>query len=258
MSKTTPLARKNDLVIQDLGDELLIYDLKANKALSLNKTSALVWQFSNGEKTIPEITVELEKTLNVSVSQEFVWLALGKLKKENLIETEISNLFEGVARREIIKRVGLTSLVTLPIISSLVAPIATQAASGDCTGPTNLALGCTCSVPESCQSLCCGVTTTASTPRFCVPFQADPIGANCRSGCECVTNLCGFGFVCAADASVAAGGPCRTNRECISGFCGSPASPGNPGGTCSASPGQACTNNNQCISNVCLGNNTCQ
>ena len=37
-----PTARKNDLVIQELPDELLIYDLSRNKALCLNQTAKLI------------------------------------------------------------------------------------------------------------------------------------------------------------------------------------------------------------------------
>ena len=37
-----PKARVSDLVIQESGNELLIYDLKTNKAQSLNETSARI------------------------------------------------------------------------------------------------------------------------------------------------------------------------------------------------------------------------
>lgn len=255
MKQVIPQARRSDLVIQELGEEVLIYDLKSNKALSLNVTSALIWQLSAGEKSVAEIAKEVAGKFNSPANEDLVWLALDQLRKENLLKngSEIIMSYTGATRREVIRRIGFASLVTLPVISSLIAPTALHAQSGNsCLGTTNLALGCSCSVPESCATLCCGVTSTTSLPRFCVPFQADPIGANCRSGCECVTGLCGFGFVCAADASVANGGRCRTNRECVSGWCGS------PGGTCSALTGQPCVTGPDCQSTVCLGNNTCQ
>jgi hypothetical protein len=34
--KVVPQSRKNDIVVQDLNGEVLIYDLKANKAFCLN------------------------------------------------------------------------------------------------------------------------------------------------------------------------------------------------------------------------------
>jgi hypothetical protein len=226
MSKITPIARKSEIVVQDLGNELLIYDLKANKALSLNQTSALIWQLSNGEKTIDEIAVETSKKLNAKVTDEFVWLALWRLKKENLIETEISNIYGNSTRREVIKKVGFASMVALPVISSVIAPTAIYAASGNnCSGIAD-APGCSCTSETTCQSVCCG----GVVPPICVPFRASSIGTACRNACECVTNLCGFGRLCAADASVPDGGPCRSNRECISRYCGGPL--GVSGGTC--------------------------
>ncbi|HZH35571.1 MAG TPA: hypothetical protein VEX64_12070 [Pyrinomonadaceae bacterium] len=41
-SKNIPKARENDLVVQELKDEVLIYDLKINKAYCLNETSAAI------------------------------------------------------------------------------------------------------------------------------------------------------------------------------------------------------------------------
>jgi hypothetical protein len=47
-----PLARREKLVVQNLGDETLIYDLDENRAYCLNETAARVWQFCDGEKTV--------------------------------------------------------------------------------------------------------------------------------------------------------------------------------------------------------------
>jgi hypothetical protein len=41
-SQNNPKNRKNDIVIQELKDEILIYDLTTNKAYCLNETSAAV------------------------------------------------------------------------------------------------------------------------------------------------------------------------------------------------------------------------
>ena len=44
------LAKKDNIVVQKLDDETLVYDRKENKAFCLNETSALVWElirFSN-------------------------------------------------------------------------------------------------------------------------------------------------------------------------------------------------------------------
>lgn len=61
-----------------------------------------------------------------------VWLALDQLKKENLIESKEENFqidFNGMSRREVIKKVGLTAVIALPIVTGLVAPTSANATS---------------------------------------------------------------------------------------------------------------------------------
>jgi hypothetical protein len=123
-----PTSRREDIVVQELFGEVLIYDLKADKAFCLNKTSAMVWQHCDGTKFIGEKT-------DASVSEELIWLALDQLKKENLLsdETEIVSNFKAMSRREAIRKAGLASMIALPVISSLVAPTAAAAQSEICT-----------------------------------------------------------------------------------------------------------------------------
>jgi len=67
-------------------------------------------------------------------SEELIYLALEQFKKENLLEKDAEFLspFNGLSRREVVKKVGLDSMIGLPIIASIVAPTAINAASG-CT-----------------------------------------------------------------------------------------------------------------------------
>ena len=131
MSEIKPLARRNEIFIQEIGDEVLIYDLKSDKAFALNSTSSTIWQYCNGKNSITEIAEKMSAELKESVSENLVWLALEGLKKEKLIENEaeLTSPFVGVSRRQVIRQIGTTSLIALPIIGSLVAPLATQAQS---------------------------------------------------------------------------------------------------------------------------------
>ena len=132
-----PKARKENLVVQELNGEVLIYDLDTNKAFCLNESSALIWQACDGNKNVSEIRNHLGKQLGSSIDDDFIWLALDQLKKENLIENkdEVVVDFGGMSRREVIKKVGLASVIAIPVVASLAAPRAAQAAScsGTCT-----------------------------------------------------------------------------------------------------------------------------
>jgi hypothetical protein len=126
-----PLRRNEGLVIQETGDELLVYDLETNKAICLNETSAFIWQNCDGKKDILKIREAVEKNFGELVTEDFIKFALNQLKKENLIKNsdDLSFGFNGMSRREVIKKVGLSSMIALPIIASLTAPPASHAAS---------------------------------------------------------------------------------------------------------------------------------
>ena len=130
-----PISRKDDLVVQELNGEVLIYDLRENKAFCLNETSALVWQSCDGSKTAGEIGKELG-------NEDMVWLALNDLKREKLVEHELTTpaKFVGMSRREVVKSLGMSSMLALPMIAALVAPVAAQGAS-NCGTPCNTGPG---------------------------------------------------------------------------------------------------------------------
>jgi len=93
-------------------------------------------------------------------------LALDQLKKENLIENkdEIVADFNGMSRREVIRKVGLASVVALPLISSLVAPMAVSAQSATCRAGvpfgSQQGRGCNCQSDANCTT---GLTCSGST-----------------------------------------------------------------------------------------------
>ncbi len=127
-----PLARTEDIVVQESGNELLIYDLKMNKAFCLNETSALVWQLCDGKNTVSEMSDKISTPLRKPVSEDLVWLALDQFGNDGLLVNDemVVSRFAGVARRELIRKVGIASMAALPIVSSIVAPKAVAAQSG--------------------------------------------------------------------------------------------------------------------------------
>jgi hypothetical protein len=175
-----PEARNNDLVLQEAGKELLIYDLEKNKAFGLNETSAVIWSLCDGEKSPHEISLEVSQKLNSEVSEDFVWLALEDLRKDNLvINLPNESYFKGMSRREIIKGIGLSTMIALPIITSLVAPSAANAAS---------TFGCF--VGGTCPGEICATAATAgdceaSIKDCCPSFESFVVECSARTSCTC-------------------------------------------------------------------------
>lgn len=225
-----PVSRQENIVVQEYGNEILIYDLTKNKAFSLNETSAIIWQLCDGSKAIADIAESLSGKYNSPISEDFVWLALEQLKKDNLLENakEVSTDFGGLSRRELIRKVGLATLVTLPVISSLIAPRAANAASG-CSFNNNSNLdanGCACNSNSDCMSSCC--ENVAGNPRTCVSIK--PAGSACGNVCECSLSCC-INNVC-SNRTVTAGNACSNSCQCtpaslacVGGVCGGPPPP---------------------------------
>lgn len=136
-TKIVPRARKEGLLVEELPHELLVYDLERHKAHCLNPTAALVWKHCDGRTTVQEMARLLAKILDASVDEDVVWCALNQLEKDHLLEEKIAWPVgvERISRRTLIRRVGMAA-VLLPLITTIVAPSAVEAASGcvDCAG----------------------------------------------------------------------------------------------------------------------------
>src|SRR5713226_10408745 len=84
-AQTKPLARREGLVIQELPDEVLVYDLERDRAHCLNETAAFVWERCDGRTTTGEIARSLGKKVNASVDEKVVWFAIDQLGRNHLI-----------------------------------------------------------------------------------------------------------------------------------------------------------------------------
>lgn len=142
MNLNLPLARKDDLVVQNLTDETLVYDCKIHKAFCLNKTSASVWNYCDGKNNAAQIAALMGKEFNSAVSEELVWLSISQLGEENLLaaQPEIPAAFNKINRREVIRRTAIAAAIALPVISAITAPPAASAASNAVACDTGQAL----------------------------------------------------------------------------------------------------------------------
>jgi len=150
-----PLARKNDLVVQEVTDEILVYDLSSNKAHCLNETAAMVWKSCDGSNSVTDIA----KLIGTDISDDLVWLAIDQLSENNLLEKQIESNFAGQSRRDVIKKIGLAAMIGLPIVASLTAPSNVMAASS-----------CICVAPADCTAQTgCPSTTNCNGVGRCAP-----------------------------------------------------------------------------------------
>jgi hypothetical protein len=153
--KHYPEAVSENLIIQELKNELLVYNLKTHRAMSLNETVACVWQLCDGKKSLSEIEVLASRRLETPLPKEAILLSISELDRNNLLIPTASSKTEEnipeISRRQMIRRVALTSAVAIPVITALTAPRAADAQSG----PAKLADNQSCTADAECQSDCC-------------------------------------------------------------------------------------------------------
>ncbi|QQS41198.1 MAG: PqqD family protein [Acidobacteriota bacterium] len=172
-----PVHRQNDLVVQEVDRELLVYDLNSHRAISLNETAAAVWSLCDGTRSVEDLTESLSERFRETVPVESVLLALEDLAGVGLLESVGNVRFLGsMSRREAIRKIGIASMVAIPIVSSIIAPPAAAAQSTCVPAPG----GCTCNQ-----------LSIGRVGQQCTPFSF----AQCTNSlCRCVWANNGFSF----------------------------------------------------------------
>ncbi len=189
MTAQMPLARTKEIIVQEVDDECLVYDLNTNKALCLNTISAEIWKRCDGINSVREVADIIGKQMKIKLDEDFIWLAIADLEKNKLLAEKANRPteFENLSRRKVLFKYALPSLM-LPIIASIVAPSAVMAQS-----TALLAIGMSCSSNGQCGSgnctttsmLCCvpGVSPFADGSDICAsPGTCADFNAFCCSG----------------------------------------------------------------------------
>ncbi len=156
-----PKARKAELIVREFADELLVYDKQRHEAHCLNRTAAVIWKYCDGSTSIAEIARRLAHETGESgpVNERLVWQALKQFRRDHLLEERIEIPFQmlaprkaGANRRQALRALGVTAVIAVPLVTSMVAPTPAQAVS--CLGP-----GSTCTT----SAQCCNGSCTSGT-----------------------------------------------------------------------------------------------
>lgn len=138
-----PKARKEQLVVEKLVGETLVYDLAADKAHCLNPAAALIWKNCDGKHGLSELAAILPSDLSRDNAGAVVRFCLQELGERKLLVDEHRKALaevEHLTRRSLLRKIGIAaaaSAVVLPSVTSIVAPRPAAAAScvppgGDC------------------------------------------------------------------------------------------------------------------------------
>jgi len=147
-----PEARREGIIIKELEDEVLIYDVERDKAHCLNPLAAKIWRHCDGGATPNEIAASLSHEQGSLVDEKVVWLGLEELRRANLLTKPCAEAMwprvMSMSRREAVRRIGLGAAIALPLVASMTAPTAVEAAVS-CKGRCVL-----CTTGECCSGVC--------------------------------------------------------------------------------------------------------
>jgi hypothetical protein len=143
------------LVVEALANEILVYDLERDKAHCLNETAAWVWKHCDGKTSVAQMAALVRKEINVDVDERVIWFALAQFERHHLLKQRATPppMMAGITRREMVRALALAAFVSVPLITSIVAPTAVQAST--CT-----ASGGACTTGATCCSLVCQANNT--------------------------------------------------------------------------------------------------
>lgn len=129
-----PVARQDQLLVEEVGEGLVIYDQERDRAHSLNRTAAAVWRRCDGRTGVRELAAALSLELRTDVGEDVVRLALARLDGARLLLDGLPAASRRVTRRELLRRVGLAGAAAamLPVVASVTAPTPLAAQSPGC------------------------------------------------------------------------------------------------------------------------------
>ena len=144
-----PKERTNDLLIEELHDELLVYDSSNHCAHCLNRAAADIWRRCDGERPIALLGQSLlDQGLSAAEAEEAVNVALALLHKAGLLEGDAPPELEAGRPKSASRRALLTAGIAVPAVLSIVIP--TSAAAASCKD-----VGTRCTGSSCCRSLFC-------------------------------------------------------------------------------------------------------
>jgi hypothetical protein len=159
-----PLARSTDLIVEELGDEVLVYDTKTNRGHSLSSQAATIWRACDGETSADALSVKL----GLEVGK--VERGLDELRACELLETPAATDGRSTRREATFRLARLgAAAASAPLILSVAAQpawaVPTLAAclerSGNCGAGQDQTgckvIGCCCCRPEGSLKRCVDV-----------------------------------------------------------------------------------------------------
>jgi len=157
--------KRTRLVVRELQEELLAYDLSSHRASCLNRGAAEVFRACDGRRSCAEIASVASERLETRVGERYVELALERLVRSGVVEPAPVH---SPGRRAALRRLVATAALALPVVTTVLAP---EPAEAQTCRPN----GSSCASSSQCCSGCCmtgmmGELSCSGGKGMCLPF----------------------------------------------------------------------------------------
>ncbi len=138
-----PERRIDGLIVERVGEETLVYDLVSHQAHRLNAAATMAWQAADGRTTTAAMA-ERSTAVDIPIDEAGIVQALAMLADAGLLTPDSRLPPRTITRRRLLGRTA----IAVPVVSSILAPTASEA--GSCR-PS----GASCTTGAQCCSLLC-------------------------------------------------------------------------------------------------------
>lgn len=120
--------RAEGLLVETVGDEVLVFDDAAQRAAALNRAAAAVFELCDGTRDVDALVGDLAGG-DPPLTRDAVVLALSELAEQGLV-TDVPDL-DGVDRRSLLAKLGVGAMAALaiPVVETLGVPTPAMAQS---------------------------------------------------------------------------------------------------------------------------------
>ncbi len=128
-----PVAKSENLLVEEVAGELVIYDTSTDRAHCLNESAAAIWRHCDGTRSVEKLANHLFPKLEPSDATQIVRVGIERLRRRRLINgATVAGQPVDPSKRQMLKKIAIlaaTAGIVTPIVSSIIAPTPASAAS---------------------------------------------------------------------------------------------------------------------------------
>jgi hypothetical protein len=118
-----------NILVEEMSDEVLVYDLDRHRAHCLNPTAAFLLQHADGTRDLGQLTSLAAEEFDTPASEEVIRVGLKRLERAKLVRWDAQpSVPEGMSRRKALRQLATLGLA-IPAVMTIVSPLAAQGAT---------------------------------------------------------------------------------------------------------------------------------